>query len=112
MKFIQNAFDSIKPNFEKGGKWEKFHPIYEGHRTIFFKPDEITGKTGTQIKDAADLKRLMFTVIIAMVPALLFGMWNVGHQHFLATGVDATLLDKVLIGSIQVIPIVIVSYMQ
>lgn len=110
MKFLQKAFDSVKPNFEKGGKWEKFYPIYEGHRTIFFKPDIITGNTGAQIRDAADLKRTMFTVIIALVPCLLFGMWNVGYQHFLATGVDATNLDMFLIGAQQLIPIIIVAY--
>jgi Na+-transporting NADH:ubiquinone oxidoreductase subunit B len=70
----------------------------------------ITGSKGTQIKDAVDLKRVMITVVIAMIPALLFGIFNVGHQHFLATGVDAAFLDKVLIGLISVLPILIVSY--
>ncbi|MFD2202346.1 NADH:ubiquinone reductase (Na(+)-transporting) subunit B [Shivajiella indica] len=110
MKALQNLFDNLKPNFEKGGKWEKFHTLYEGHRTIAFAPDLITGSKGTQIKDAVDLKRVMITVVIAMVPALLFGIFNVGHQHFLATGVEATFLDKVLIGLISVLPILIVSY--
>lgn len=110
MKFLQNKFDQIKPLFEKGGKFEKFHTIYEGHRTIFFAPDIITGKKGTQIKDATDLKRLMFTVIIAMIPCLIFGMWNVGHQHFLATGVEASILDKFWIGILKVVPIIVVSY--
>jgi Na+-transporting NADH:ubiquinone oxidoreductase subunit B len=110
MKALQNLFDNLKPNFEKGGKWEKFHTLYEGHRTIAFAPDLITGSKGTQIKDAVDLKRVMITVVIAMIPALLFGIFNVGHQHFLATGMDATFLDKVLIGMISVLPILIVSY--
>ena len=110
MKFLQKAFDSIKPNFEKGGKWEKFHPIYEGHRTIFFKPDLITGNTGSQIRDASDLKRVMFTVIIALIPALLFGMWNIGYQHFLATGEQASHLDMFMVGAIQLVPIIIVAY--
>ena len=110
MKFLQKKFDSIKHHFEKGGKWEKFHPIYEGHRTIFFAPDLVTGKKGAQIKDGNDLKRMMFTVIIAMIPCLIFGMWNVGHQHFLATGVEASLLDKFWIGILKVVPIIAVSY--
>ncbi len=110
MKFLQNAFDSVKPHFEKGGKWEKYYTLYEGHRTIFFKPDIVTNKSGVQIRDAGDLKRMMMTVIIAMVPCLLFGMWNVGHQHYLATGVDAGFIDKFIVGAIQVLPIVIVSY--
>ena len=110
MKFLQEKFDQMKPHFEKGGKWEKFHPIYEGHRTIFFSPDLITGKKGAQIKDAVDLKRLMFTVIIAMIPCLIFGMWNVGHQHFLATGIDASILEKFGVGALKVLPILAVSY--
>ncbi len=110
MKFIQKAFDSIKPNFEKGAKWEKFHTLYEGHRTILFAPDIVTGKKGSQIRDAGDLKRMMMTVIVAMIPCLLFGMWNVGHQHFLATGVEASLIDKFLFGALRVVPIIIVSY--
>ncbi len=110
MSFLKKPFDKIAHHFEKGGKWEKFYPIYEGHRTILFAPDATTSKTGTQIKDAVDLKRMMFTVIIAMIPCLLFGMWNVGHQHFLAVGETAGLLDKVLIGAIQVVPMLIVAY--
>lgn len=110
MKFLQDFFDKLKPLVEKGGKYEKFHTLYEGHRTIVFAPDLTTGKKGVQVRDAVDLKRMMFTVIIAMVPCLLFGMWNVGHQHFLATGVDAEFIDKILIGALKVVPIIIVSY--
>ena len=110
MKFLQKKFDQIKPHFEKGGKWEKFYPIYEGHRTIFFAPDLVTGKKGAQIKDGNDLKRMMFTVIIAMIPCLIFGMWNVGHQHYISTGVEASILDKFIIGAIRTVPIIVVSY--
>lgn len=110
MKALQNIFDSLKPNFEKGGKWEKFYTLYEGHRTIAFAPDLVTGTKGTQIKDAVDLKRVMITVVIAMIPALLFGILNVGHQHFLAVGEEATWIDKALIGALAVLPILIVSY--
>lgn len=110
MKALQNLFDSIKPNFEKGGKWEKFYTLYEGHRTIAFAPDLTTKAKGAQIKDATDLKRVMITVVIAMVPALLFGILNIGHQHFLATGEVATWIDKAVFGAISVLPILIVSY--
>lgn len=110
MKALQNLFDKLKPNFEKGGKWEKFYTLYEGHRTIVFAPDLITERRGAQIKDAVDLKRVMITVVIAMIPCLIFGMWNVGHQHFISTGAEGTLLDKFAIGAWVVIPILIVSY--
>lgn len=110
MKVLQNLFDSIKPNFEKGAKWEKFHTLYEGHRTIAFAPDLVTKAKGAQIKDATDLKRIMITVVIAMVPALVFGILNVGQQHFLATGEEVTWIDKAIFGALAVLPTLIVSY--
>ncbi len=110
MKFIRDGLDKVKPHFEKGGKWEKFYYIYEAHDTLLFSPKDTTHATGAQIKDAVDMKRFMITVVISMLPCLLFGMWNVGDQHFLAIGQQAAFLDKLLIGSIQVLPIVAVSY--
>lgn len=110
MNPIQKFFDKIEPLFEKGGKYEKYYTLYEGHRTILFRPKLVTGKKGVQIRDANDLKRTMITVVIAMIPCLLFGIWNIGHQHFLAIGETATFIQKVGIGAIQAIPIIIVSY--
>ncbi|MCX2742454.1 RnfABCDGE type electron transport complex subunit D [Mangrovivirga sp. M17] len=111
MKFLQDIFEKQKPHFEKGGKWEKFYYIFEAHFTLLFAPKDVTSKKGVQIRDAVDMKRMMMTVIIALLPTLIFGIWNVGHQHFLATGQEAaTLLDKFAIGAYAVLPIVIVSY--
>jgi Na+-transporting NADH:ubiquinone oxidoreductase subunit B len=110
MEFLKKQRDSIKHNFEKGGKWEKFYYAFEAFDTFLFVPDTTAGTKGVQIRDGVDLKRLMMTVIIAMVPCLLFGFYNVGHQHFLALGQQAELMDKLIIGSIQVLPIVVVSY--
>lgn len=110
MKFLRNQLDKVKHHFEKGGKWEKFYYVYEAHDTLLFTPNSVTNKKGVQVRDAMDMKRLMMTVIIAMIPALLFGIWNVGHQHFIAIGQDAEFWDKVLIGLQQVLPILIVSY--
>jgi Na+-transporting NADH:ubiquinone oxidoreductase subunit B len=70
----------------------------------------VTKSKGTQIKDATDLKRVMITVVIAMIPALLFGILNIGHQHFIATGGEGTFLDKAIFGALSVLPILIVSY--
>jgi Na+-transporting NADH:ubiquinone oxidoreductase subunit B len=110
MKFLRDGLDKVKPHFEKGGKWEKYYYIFEAHETLLFVPNHTTHKVGAQIKDTIDMKRLMMTVIISMLPCLLFGMWNVGHQHFIALGQEAAFLDKILIGSIRVLPIVAVSY--
>ncbi len=111
MKFLRDALDTVKPHFEKGGKWEKFYYIYEAHETLLFAPNHTTKAKGVQIRDAIDMKRMMMTVIIAMIPCLLFGIYNTGYQHFIAIGQpDAALMDIIWIGVKQVIPIVVVSY--
>lgn len=111
MKFLRNQLDKVKHQFEKGGKLEKYFYAYEAMETFLFAPNTTNGQKGAQIRDAIDLKRLMMTVIVAMLPCLVFGIWNVGHQHFVAIGqAGATMGDKFLIGAIQVIPIIIISY--
>lgn len=110
MKFLREALDKVKPHFEKGGKWEKFYYIYEAHETLLFSPNHTTKPRGVQIRDAMDMKRLMMTVIISLIPCLLFGIYNVGYQHFLAIGQQADFADIVWIGSVQVIPILVVAY--
>lgn len=110
MKFIEDIFAKVRPNFEKGGKWEKYFYIYEAHETLFLAPNSTTNATGVQVRDAIDLKRMMMTVIIAMVPCLLFGIWNAGHQHYLAIGEVGALVDELLMGAILVVPIIAVSY--
>jgi Na+-transporting NADH:ubiquinone oxidoreductase subunit B len=113
MQFLRNIFDNIRPNFEKGGKLEKYYKGFEALETFAFTPGHVT-HNGTHVRDAIDLKRTMFLVVIALVPSLLFGMWNTGHQHFLAlgemTGLADGLMDKFLFGALKVLPIVIVSY--
>lgn len=111
MKFLRNQLDKVKHSFEKGGKLEKYYYAYEALDTFLFAPNTTNDVKGAQIRDAVDLKRLMMTVIIAMVPCLLFGIYNVGHQHFQAIGQPGALFgDKIWIGIIQVLPIVVVSY--
>jgi Na+-transporting NADH:ubiquinone oxidoreductase subunit B len=110
MKFLRKQLDSVKHNFEKGGKWEKYFFAYEAFETFLFSPNTTTDARGAQIRDAIDLKRLMMTVIIAMLPCLIFGMWNVGHQHFLALGQTGSFIDAFVIGLIKTVPILIVSY--
>lgn len=85
MKGLKRKIDSIKPNFEKGGKLEKLHSVFDGFYTFLFTPNE-TSRSGVHIHDSNDSKRTMITVVIALLPCCLFGMWNIGLQHFMATG--------------------------
>lgn len=111
MKPIRNFLQKIKPNFEKGGKLEKFYPVYNAFETFLFVPGETTPSSGAHIRDAVDLKRTMILVVLSLVPCLLFGMWNTGYQHYLALGItDTSLLDNFIFGLKKVLPIVIVSY--
>ncbi|BDD05902.1 NADH:ubiquinone reductase (Na(+)-transporting) subunit B [Aureibacter tunicatorum] len=110
MKFLREGLDKVKPHFEKGGKLEKYYYPFEAIETFLFAPNHTTPNKGAHIRDAIDLKRLMTTVIVAMIPCLLFGMWNVGYQHFLATGEAATFGEQFLLGAIHVLPIVVVAY--
>jgi Na+-transporting NADH:ubiquinone oxidoreductase subunit B len=113
VKALRNLVDGLKPAFSKGGKLEKLHWVFDGFETFLFTPGHATER-GAHIRDGIDLKRTMSIVITAMLPCLLFGMWNVGHQHFLALGEFTALgegfWDKFLFGALKVLPIVVVSY--
>jgi Na+-transporting NADH:ubiquinone oxidoreductase subunit B len=114
MKFLRDLMDKQKPLFQKGGKLENLYYLFEAGETFLFSPNHTTGIKGAQVKDAIDLKRMMITVVIAMIPCLLFGMYNTGHQHLLATGGTAGLWEnfgeKLGTGALLVLPIVIVAY--
>ncbi len=109
MKSLRRYIDKIKPNFEKGGKFEKLGSTFEAFETFMFVPDTVTSK-GSHIRDANDMKRTMALVVLALVPSVLFGMWNVGYQHFLATAQEGTLLELFWFGFLRVFPIIVVSY--
>ncbi len=109
MKALHNLVEKVKPNFEKGGKLEKLHRTFEAFETFLFVQGNVTNK-GSHIRDAMDMKRTMFHVVIAMTPVLLFGMWNVGYQHFKAIGLEADFIDQFLHGVIRVLPLIVVSY--
>jgi len=111
LKPLRKFLDTIKPNFEKGGKLEKFYPAFNAFETFLFVPDHTTAGKGTHVRDAIDLKRTMILVVLSLVPCLLFGMWNAGYQHHRALGItDASLLDNFIFGATKVLPLVIVSY--
>ncbi len=112
MKFLHKLLDKQRPMFEKGGKLEKFYYLWEANETFLFSPASTAKKTGVQIRDAIDLKRMMMTVVIAMIPCLIWGIFNVGHQHHLAVGETVAFfsVDNLLFGARWVLPIVLVSY--
>ncbi|MCC5915873.1 MAG: NADH:ubiquinone reductase (Na(+)-transporting) subunit B [Cryomorphaceae bacterium] len=111
MKFLQKTIEKFDPLFEKGGKYEKLYPLFDGFKTFAFVPEH-TAHTGAHIRDGIDLKRTMITVVLALVPALIFGMWNVGYQHYLALGLagEMSFIDNILFGAVKVLPMVVVSY--
>jgi Na+-transporting NADH:ubiquinone oxidoreductase subunit B len=109
MKSLRKYIDRIKPQFEKGGKFEKLHSTFEAFESFLFVPNRVT-HTGSHIRDAIDMKRTMSVVVIALVPALLFGIYNVGYQHFLSHGISAGFWQMMGFGALKVFPIIVVSY--
>ncbi|SFL21665.1 NADH:ubiquinone reductase (Na(+)-transporting) subunit B [Proteiniphilum acetatigenes] len=109
MKALRKYLDKIKPNFEEGGKLHWLYSTYDAFETFLFVPNT-TSKSGVHIHDARDSKRTMIIVILALIPALLIGMYNVGLQHYLAIGQDVTFLTKFFYGFLAVLPHIVVSY--
>jgi len=109
MKFLRDFLDNIKPNFKEGGKYEKFHSAFDGVETFLFAPNETSSRKEAHIHDAIDSKRTMIVVVAALIPALLFGMYNVGYQHFLAIGQEMGFFGTFFYGLLAVLPIVLVS---
>ncbi|MGB2305018.1 MAG: NADH:ubiquinone reductase (Na(+)-transporting) subunit B [Flavobacteriaceae bacterium] len=109
MSFLRNKIDQIKKPFAKGEKWEKFAPAVNAFDTFMFVPNHTTQK-GAHIRDAVDLKRTMVTVIIALIPALIYGIYNTGYQYYIQTGEVFTFMDAFIHGSYKIVPMIIVSY--
>jgi len=110
LKALHNLIEKkVKPHFEQDGKLSKFYRTFEAFETFLFVKGDVTTR-GSHIRDAIDMKRTMFHVIIALIPTLLFGMWNVGYQHFQAIGVDADIFEAFWFGLLRVLPLIIVSY--
>jgi len=111
MKFIKDIFEKTHPLVQKGAKYQWLHSVHDGFFTLFFVQKN-TSKSGTHIHDYIDLKRTMGMVVLALVPALLFGMYNIGYQHFIAIGelLSAGFFEIFLYGFIKVLPVVVVSY--
>ncbi|MBQ2595253.1 MAG: NADH:ubiquinone reductase (Na(+)-transporting) subunit B [Bacteroidaceae bacterium] len=112
MKALRNYLDKIKPNFEEDGKLHAFQSLFDGLETFAFVPRTTSRIGSVNIHDAIDSKRIISFVIIALMPALLFGMYNIGYQNALAAGTlgEATLLGMWWFGFLAVLPKIVVSY--
>ena len=111
MKFLRNIFDSAHKTLNSSEKTKKFFPLVDAFDTLMFTPNHVTNK-GSHVRDAIDLKRTMMLVIIALVPCLLFGIYNTGHQHYRVLGELETISfwEIILKGALVVLPLVVVSY--
>ena len=102
--------NKIEPTFRPGGKLAKLESVYDGMETFLFTPNA-TSRSGAHIHDGNDLKRTMITVVVALIPALLFGMYNIGYQHYLAIGEPSTgWFTMFLYGLLALLPVIVVSY--
>ena len=111
MSALKKYFDRIKPNFEEGGKLHFLWSMYDGFESFLFVPNT-TAKSGAHIHDAIDSKRIMSFVVIALIPAMLFGMYNIGYQNALAAGklAEASFISMFIYGFLAVLPKILVSY--
>ena len=107
---MRKFIDKIKPAFEKGGKFGFLHSTFDAFESFLYVPDTVT-KKGAHVRDCVDLKRIMIIMVLALVPAMLFGIWNTGYQHKLAFGLeDWGFWNVVWYGLVKVIPLYLVSY--
>lgn len=111
MKALKNYIDKIKPHFEPGGKLSMFQSVFEGFESFLFVPNT-TSRSGVHIHDSIDSKRTMIVVIIALLPAMLFGMYNVGYQHYLSIGelASTSFWSIFFFGFLAVLPKIVVAY--
>ncbi len=109
MKLLRDIIDKQKPHFSKGGKFEKLESTFDAFETFLFVPDKVT-QSGAHIRDAIDMKRTMIIVVLALVPALLFGIWNVGLQHYISNGMTPDFWPMIGFGLLKVLPVIVVSY--
>ena len=110
---IRRFIDKIKPNFTEGGKFAWLQSTFEAFETFAFTPNRVT-KNGCHVRDAIDLKRAMIMVVIALVPAMLFGMWNIGYQHYISSpdivNCQLSIINCFWFGFLRMLPMLAVSY--
>ncbi len=109
MDSLRKKIDKLKPHFVKGGRFEKLQSVFEGFESFMFVPKKVTFK-GSHVRDSLDLKRTMIVVIIALIPALLFGAYNTGLQHFRSLGLETGVMQNFWFGFLRILPLIVVSY--
>lgn len=109
MEWIRQRLDKFKEPFAKGKKLERFAPAINALDTFLYTPNETTHK-GSHIRDAVDLKRVMITVVIALIPVLLFSMWNTGYQYLRQVQPEVDFWEAFGLGAMEILPMIIVSY--
>lgn len=110
MKSLKKNLDRLKPHFEPGGKFEKLGSVFDGFYTFLYTPNE-TSASGVHVHDANDSKRTMIIVVLALLPCLLFGMYNIGYQHNMAVGAtSASFFSTFLYGLLRALPQIVVAY--
>ncbi len=108
---LKKILDNMKPAFSEGGKLSAFGSLFDAAETFFYVPNETAKVRGAHIHDAIDSKRSIFFVIIALIPAILFGMYNIGYQHNIAVGVPTDdIFGQFLYGLGVMLPKIVVSY--
>ena len=109
IKKLKGLLDAQEKHFVKGGRFERWYPLYEALHTFHFSPTDVT-KSSVQIRDNIDTKRYMIMVVVALLPCVLFGIYNAGYQTLLASGLEISLFSVLWSGSLSVLPIIITSY--
>lgn len=117
MEWLYKIVEKLRPSFDEGGKLHALHSLFDGFDTFLFTPNTTAKRIGAQVHDATDSKRTMIIVVLALIPAMLFGMYNIGYQHFLATGeivagglTWALFWKAFAFGLLALLPYIIVSY--
>lgn len=109
MDLLRKKLNRLKPHFSEGGRFSRFRSVFEGVETFLYVPDHVTFK-GSHVRDSIDLKRTMTVVIVALMPAFIFGAFNTGFQHFRSLGIETGILENFWFGFLRILPLIIVSY--
>ena len=111
MKTLRKYLNNIKPNFEPGGKLQSFQSVFDGFETFLFTPNTTSGPGAVNIHDSLDSKRIMIIMVLALMPCLLFGMYNTGYQNWLAAGAtEFPFWQPMAYGFLAVLPRILVAY--